>query len=123
MNQMKKKICIMTGNNSGIGKETALALANMGATVVMAVRSREWGEKALFEIVAVSGNRTTALMLCDLSSLDSIRSFTNEFLGIYDRLHVLINNAGAVFSRRQITVDGFEQTFIVNYLGPFLLTH
>ena len=123
MNEMKGKICIVTGCNSGIGKETALALAKMEATVVMAVRSLDRGKKALSEIVALTGNRATALMLCDLSSLDSIRRFTNEFLGTYDRLHVLINNAGAVFSKRQTSVDGFEQTFAVNYLGPFLLTH
>jgi NAD(P)-dependent dehydrogenase (short-subunit alcohol dehydrogenase family) len=100
MNEMKGKVCIVTGCNSGIGKETALALAKMEATVVMAVRSLDRGKKALSEIVALTGNRATALMLCDLSSLDSILRFTNEFLGTYDRLHVLINNAGAVFSKR-----------------------
>jgi len=123
MKEMQGKVCIVTGSSSGIGKETALALAHRGATVVMAVRSRERGEDALSEIVAASGNRATALMLCDLSSLASIRRFADEFRGTYDRLQVLINNAGAVFSRRQTSVDGFELTFAVNYLGPVLLTH
>lgn len=120
---MQGKVCVVTGGNSGIGKETALALADRGATVVLAVRSRERGEAARSEIVAASGNRATDLMLCDLSSLASIRRFAGEFRGTYDRLHVLVNNAGAVFSRRQTSVDGFELTFAVNYLGPFLLTH
>jgi NAD(P)-dependent dehydrogenase (short-subunit alcohol dehydrogenase family) len=123
MDEMQGKVCVVTGSNSGIGKETALALAHRGATVVMAARSQERGEAAISEIVAASGNQATALMVCDLSSMASIRRFADEFWGTYDRLHVLINNAGAVFSRRQTSVDGFELTFAVNYLGPFLLTH
>jgi len=123
MSQMKGKICIVTGSNSGIGKETALALANMGATVVMVVRSPERGEKARAEIVNRTGNTATDLMICDLSSMDSIRQFTNEFENKYDRLDALINNAGVVLSKRQTTVDGFERTLAVNYLGLFLLTY
>jgi NAD(P)-dependent dehydrogenase (short-subunit alcohol dehydrogenase family) len=120
---MKDKVCIVTGSNSGIGKETALALANLGAKVVMVVRDKERGEKALSEIIKKTGRHNTVLMICDLSSLNSIRHFTKEFTDTYDGLNVLINNAGAVFDKRQITVDGFERTLAVNYLGPFLLTH
>jgi NAD(P)-dependent dehydrogenase (short-subunit alcohol dehydrogenase family) len=123
MDEMNGKICIVTGSNSGIGKETALALTNMGATVVMAVRNRERGEKARSEIIDKSGSRDVRLMICDVSSLESIRRFTHEFKESYPKLDVLVNNAGAVFSKRQITVDGFERTLAVNYLGPFLLTH
>ena len=122
MNEMKDKVCIVTGSNSGMGKETALALANMGAKVVMVVRNPERGEKALAEIISKTGNHSTALMVCDLSSMDSIRYFVREFKNKYDRLDVLVNNAGAIFSKRQTTVDGFERTLAVNYLGLFLLT-
>jgi NAD(P)-dependent dehydrogenase (short-subunit alcohol dehydrogenase family) len=120
--KMQGNVCIVTGSNSGIGRETALALAAMDATVVMAVRNRERGEKARIEIIEETGNKATDLMMCDVSSADSIRLFANEFKDKYDKLDVLINNAGAVFGKRQTTPDGFEQTFAVNYLGAFLLT-
>ena len=120
---MKGKTCIVTGSNSGIGKETAKTLADMEATVVMVVRNQDRGEKAKKQIIDETGNHSTSLMICDLSSMDSIRQFTEEFKDRFDRLDVLINNAGAVFSKRQITIDGFEETLTVNYLGPFLLTY
>jgi NAD(P)-dependent dehydrogenase (short-subunit alcohol dehydrogenase family) len=116
-------VCIVTGSNSGIGKATALALAEMGAQVVMVVRNTERGKEARLEIIEESGSNSVDLMICDLSSMESIRSFAAEFKNGYNRLDVLVNNAGAVFSKRQVTVDGFEQTFAVNYLAPFLLTH
>jgi NAD(P)-dependent dehydrogenase (short-subunit alcohol dehydrogenase family) len=119
---MQGKVCIVTGSNSGIGKETALALAGMGAVVVMAVRNRERGERARSEIVEKTGDQATDLMICDVSSIESIRRFAREYKEKYDRLDVLINNAGAVFSKRQVTPDGVEMTLVVNYLGPFLLT-
>ena len=120
---MKGKICVVTGSNSGIGRETALALANMGATVVMAVRNQERGQKARNEIVDKTGNNATDMMICDVSSKESIRNFAKTFTSKYDRLDVLINNAGAVFFKRQTTHHGFERTLAVDYLGPFLLTH
>jgi NAD(P)-dependent dehydrogenase (short-subunit alcohol dehydrogenase family) len=123
MSEMKGKVCIVTGSNSGIGKETALALASMGASVVMVVRNQERGEKARAEIVDKTGSDTTALMICDLSSMNSVRQFAIEFKDQHDRLDVLINNAGALVGKRQNAVDGFETTLAVNYLGPFLLTH
>jgi len=123
MSNMEGKVCIVTGSNSGIGKETASGLAEMGAKVVMVVRNRENGEKAKSEIVARTGNKSVDLMICDLSLMDSIRHFSAEFKSRYDRLNVLINNAGAVFSRRQVTTEDFERTLAVNYLAPFLLTH
>jgi NAD(P)-dependent dehydrogenase (short-subunit alcohol dehydrogenase family) len=119
---MRGNVCIVTGSNSGIGRETALALAAMDATVVMVVRNRERGEKARVEIIEETGNKATDLMICDVSSADSIRLFADEFKDRYDRLDVLINNAGAVFGKRQTTPDGFERTFAVNHLGAFLLT-
>ncbi|MFQ5831378.1 MAG: SDR family oxidoreductase [Candidatus Thorarchaeota archaeon] len=123
VSNMNGKVCIVTGSNSGIGKETALALAELDATVVMVVRNAERGEAARSEIVDETGNNRIDLMLCDLSSIDSIRQFAKEFTAKYDRLDVLINNAGAAYHKRQVTVDGFEQTFAVNYIGPFLLTY
>jgi len=123
MTDMDGKVCIVTGSNSGIGKETALALAEMGATVVMAVRDAEKGENARAEILEQTGNTKTDLMICDVASLDSIRQFAREFTEKYDRLDVLINNAGCTIHKRQVTIDGFERTLAVNYLGPFLLTH
>ena len=120
---MEGKVCIVTGSNSGIGKETALALAGMGATVVMVVRNPEKGKKALEEMVSKTGNKSVSLMICDLSSLVSIRRFVEEFKRRFDRLDVLINNAGAEFAKRQETAEGFEQTLAVDYLAPFLLTH
>jgi len=123
MSEMQNKICIVTGSNSGIGKETAISLAKMGAAVVMVVRSKERGEKAQKEIMKQSGNNSVDLMICDLSSMESIRHFAKEFKKKYKRLGVLVNNAGAVYNKREITPEGFERTFAVNYLGPFLLTH
>ena len=123
MSGMKGKICIITGSNSGIGKETAIGLAEMGATIVMVVRDQGRGEKARTEIVNQTGNSSVDLMICDLSSMNSIRHFAEEFKKKHDRLDVLMNNAGATFSKREVTSEGFERNFAVNYLGPFLLTH
>jgi len=120
---MKDKVVIVTGSNSGIGKETALALAEMGATVVSVVRNKELGEQACEFIVTETGNESVDMMLCDLSSMSTIREFAEEFKSKYDRLDVLINNAGAVFNKREVTPEGFERTLAVNYLAPFLLTH
>jgi NAD(P)-dependent dehydrogenase (short-subunit alcohol dehydrogenase family) len=122
MSRINGKVCVVTGSNSGIGKETALALSGMGATVVMAVRDRERGEKARAEIVGETGKDAIHLMICDLSSMDSVRQFAKEFRRKYDRLHALVNNAGVFVGKREVTVDGFERTLAVNYLAPFLLT-
>jgi NAD(P)-dependent dehydrogenase (short-subunit alcohol dehydrogenase family) len=95
----------------------------MSATVVMVVRNRERGEKAQAKIVNETGNHDTHLMICDLSSMTSVRDFAKQFKGQYERLDVLVNNAGVVLGSRQTTVDGFERTLSVNYLAPFLLTY
>jgi len=120
---MQGKICMVTGANSGIGKATALALAQMGATVVMVCRDRARGEEARSEITTKSRNNAVDLLLADLSSQQSIRQLVEHFKQRYTQLHVLINNAGAAFPGRRETVDGLEMTFAVNYLAPFLLTH
>lgn len=119
---MDGNVIIVTGSNSGIGKATAKALAGMGATVVLAVRNRERGEMARAEIAEATGNKSVSVMVCDLASRDSIKRFSEEFRSRHDRLDVLINNAGAVFAKRQLSVDGIESSMAVNYIGPFLLT-
>ncbi|RMH01141.1 MAG: SDR family oxidoreductase [Chloroflexi bacterium] len=123
MSDMKGKICMVTGANAGIGKQTALELAKMGATVVLVCRNRARGEAAQAEIRQVSGNDQVDLLLADLSSQQSIHELAKTFKEKYDRLHVLVNNAGAWFQNRQLSVDGIEMTFALNHLGYFLLTH
>ena len=120
---MKEKVCIVTGANSGIGKITALELAKLGATVVMLCRDKDRGEEAQSEIKTESENESIDLMLADLSSQQSIRQFASDYQKKYDKLHVLINNAGVNPSKRYETVDGIEKTFAINTLAPFLLSN
>jgi len=120
---MKDKIVMITGANSGIGKAASLALANMGATVVMVARNKEKGEAAKAEIIRESGNSSVDLLLADLSSLESVRQLATEFQKKYPKLHVLINNAGLFNQGRHVTTDGYENTFATNYLAAFLLTN
>jgi NAD(P)-dependent dehydrogenase (short-subunit alcohol dehydrogenase family) len=120
---MKDKVVMITGSNSGIGKAASLALAKMGATVVMVARSKERGEAARSEIIRKSQNSLVDLLLADLSSLESVRQLASDFRRKYSKLHVLINNAGLFNQRRRVTVDGYENTFATNYLASFLLTN
>jgi NAD(P)-dependent dehydrogenase (short-subunit alcohol dehydrogenase family) len=115
------RIILVTGGNSGIGKAAALALSKAGAKVVLTSRSRERAEAAAAEIAAASGNEVTGLAL-DFSAKANINAFADTFLTRFDRLDVLVNNAGALFTSRQASADGFELTWAVNHLGPFLLT-
>jgi NAD(P)-dependent dehydrogenase (short-subunit alcohol dehydrogenase family) len=114
---------MVTGANSGLGKETALGLAKMDAHVVMVCRNQAKGEKVQDEIKQSSGNSNVDLLLADLSSQQSIRQLVRDFTQRYDRLHVLINNAGSVFLQRRLSVDGIEMTFALNHLASFLLTN
>jgi NAD(P)-dependent dehydrogenase (short-subunit alcohol dehydrogenase family) len=120
---MGGKVCMVTGANSGIGKATALGLASLGATVVMVCRSQERGEAALAEIKQKSRNERIFLLLADLASQAAIRKLAEDFNKQFSALHVLINNAGIIPRKRQVTVDGFETQFAVNHLAPFLLTN
>ena len=119
--ELKGKIVVVTGANSGIGKATARQLADLGATVVLACRCKERAEAALCELNCVDG-RCFDLMMLDLADLDSVRAFAKAFAEKYDRLDALINNAGILGRHRAETKQGFEQSFGVNYLGAFLLT-
>ena len=120
---MKEKTIMVTGANSGIGKAASLALAKMGATVVMVARNREKAEAAQSDIIRESQNNSIDLLLADLSSLESVRQLAEEFRKKYSGLHVLINNAGLFNQRRSVTTDGYENTLATNYLAPFLLTN
>lgn len=117
------QVCIVTGANSGIGYHTAKGLAEMGATVVMVVRNMDKGETAMTEIKEATGSNSIYLMHCDVSDMASVDRFTNAFKERFMCLNVLINNAGAAFSKRQETEAGFEKTIATNYLGLFRLTH
>ena len=115
-------MALVTGGTSGIGKATAMALSAMGADVVVVGRDPERGEKAAAEIRAQTGGRVD-LALADLSSQAEVRALAGEFRRRYDRLDVLVNNAGLVQSKRTETPDGIETTFAINHLAPFLLTN
>lgn len=119
---MKDKICIVTGGNSGIGKATVAGLARRGATVVSACRSVDRGEAALAEVAAETGSKALHVMKLDLASLASVRAFAAAFAARFARLDVLVENAGVMTARRQLTVDGLEMDFGVNHVGHFLLT-
>ncbi len=120
---MQNKIILVTGGTGGIGKQTALALAKTGAQVIVTGRSKTSGESAVAEIKQASGNAKVDLLIGDLSAQADVRSLAEQFKVKFDRLDVLINNAGLAASQRKLTVDGIESNFAVNMVAPFLLTH
>jgi len=117
------KVIIITGANSGMGKAISIKIAETGANVVMLCRDKRRGEEALNDVIKKSKSNLVNLMLCDLGSLKSIRDFCEEFKVQYNRLDVLVNNAGVIIPGRHETSDGFELQFGVNHLGHFLLTN
>ena len=122
-NKNDPKTIIITGATSGIGKETAIALAKLGETVIFTARTKAAGEVARREIREQSGNERVEYFECNLASLVSIKKFSDDFKDRYERLDVLINNAGVMEHERKVSRDGFEMDFAVNYLAPFLLTN
>src|SRR6266516_3040707 len=122
MTEIAGKVVIITGGNTGIGKEAAFGLAGLGARVVITSRNEERGRSARQEIAERSGNDSVEVMSLDLASFSSIRSFAADALERFEHLDVLVNNAGLILYRRAETQEGFEETFGVNHLGPFLLT-
>jgi NAD(P)-dependent dehydrogenase (short-subunit alcohol dehydrogenase family) len=120
---MEGKVVLITGGTSGIGRAAATALAAMGAEVAVTGRSRQRGEAAVEEIRDTSGNERVSLMLADLAVQTEVRGLAEEFRERYDRLDVLVNNAGIIQSKRTETPDGLELTLAVNHLAPFLLTN
>jgi len=120
---LNERVFVVTGANSGIGKAIALGLARLGGTVVVACRNANRGEAARQDIVRDSGNPRVSVEIVDLASEASVRSFAKEFQQTHPRLSVLVNNAGVYTSHRDVTPDGLERQFEVNYLSGFLLTH
>ncbi len=120
---IKDQIVLITGGTGGIGKQTALTLAKMGAQVVITGRSQTSGEAAVQELKQFSGKQQVELLLADLSTRQGIHSLVEQFSQRYARLDVLINNAGLAAAKRELTADGIESGFAVNVLAPFMLTH
>jgi NAD(P)-dependent dehydrogenase (short-subunit alcohol dehydrogenase family) len=117
------KIALVTGANSGLGKETAIGLAKQGYRVIMVARSRERGETAQREIISASNSASVDLLIADLSSQREIRELANIVANQYPQLDLLVNNVGNSFMTRQLSPDGIEMSLAVNHLASFLLTH
>lgn len=120
---MGNRICLVTGATSGIGAATALGLAGLGATVVIVGRHAGKCAREVREIRRKTGNAAIGALVADLSSQEDIRRVAREFEERYERLDVLVNNAGGYFRERQVSVDGLEMTFALNHLAYFLLTN
>jgi NAD(P)-dependent dehydrogenase (short-subunit alcohol dehydrogenase family) len=119
---MKGKTVVVTGANSGIGFETAAGLAGAGARTLLTARDAQRGRAAVQAIIERTGNQEVELVALDLASLVSVRAAAADVLERCPHLDVLVNNAGLVLTARRETTDGFEMTFGVNLLGPFLFT-
>src|SRR5262245_55083634 len=120
---MSGKTCLVTGATAGIGEVTARELARRGACVVIVGRSQERCEATVAAIRRETGNPSVEFLVADLSSQAEIRRLAREFLGRHRRLHVLVNNAGALFDQRRESADGIEMTLALNHLAYFLLTN
>jgi len=116
------RVILVTGANSGIGRAAAQALAAAGAAVIVSGRSETRVAAAVDAIRAATGNPDVQPLAMDLASLASVREAAAEVLDRWERLDVLINNAGVILSERQLSAEGYEMTFTVNHLGHFLLT-
>ena len=117
--EMNDKTVLITGGTGGIGKQTALALAKMGAQVMVSGRSQAGGETAVTELKQLSGNPNIGLLLGDLATQTGVHSLAAQFQQEYGRLDVLINNAGLAATERRLTEDGIEADFAVNVVAPF----
>jgi NAD(P)-dependent dehydrogenase (short-subunit alcohol dehydrogenase family) len=113
---------VITGTTSGIGEETAIALAKKDHALYLLVRNTEKGEQLKQRLIAETGNQHIFIVRCDLADMKSVKAAADELKAKLFAVNVLINNAGGIFNERELTKDGFEMTFAVNHLGPFLLT-
>lgn len=120
---MRGKVVMVTGATNGIGKETARELARMGATTIIVGRNPQKGRAVVSELQRDTGNPDIELMIADLSLQADIHPLAAQFKAKYDRLDVLVNNAGTMYQQREVTSEGIEQTWALNHLGYFLLTH
>ena len=114
---------MVTGGTAGIGLVTARELASRGAKVIVVGRNAERGRQSTQEVRRETGNQAVEFLSADLSSQAQVRSLAKAFLARHRRLHVLVNNAGALYALRQESADGIELTLALNHLGPFLLTN
>ena len=119
---MDGKTVVITGGNSGIGKAAAVDLARAGARVVITARNEQRGTAARDDIASTSGSDRVGLSVFDLADLASVRAGAADLLERCPRIDVLLNNAGLILSERTLSADGYEATFAINHLGPFLLT-
>jgi NAD(P)-dependent dehydrogenase (short-subunit alcohol dehydrogenase family) len=120
---MQGRVCLVTGANRGLGKATAGGLARQGATVVMLGRDAMRVALASDDVRRQSANPDVSYVVVDLASLASVRKAADEIAARFRAIHVLVNNAGVNLARHAVSPDGFEMTFAVNHLGPFLLTN
>jgi len=120
---LEGRVALVTGATSGIGQETAVGLAARGARVVVVGRDPGRAEAARKDVVERSGNPDVEVLLADFASLEAVRGLAREFSERHPALHLLVNNAGIVMTRRELTADGHETTLAVNHLAPFLLTN
>ncbi|HEY7861219.1 MAG TPA: SDR family oxidoreductase [Gemmatimonadaceae bacterium] len=122
LSRMEGRVCVVTGATNGIGKETALGLARLGATVVIVARNVERAALTANEIERETGNKNVEMVIADFASLGAVRAAAGEIARRHPALHVLVNNAGRASKKRTVSTDGFEMTFAVNHLAPFLFT-
>ena len=120
---MNGKVCLVTGATDGIGKVSARVLAELGAKVIIVGRNPEKSAFVLAELRSISGNENIDLLMADLAVMQEVRDLAEQVISRYDRLDVLLNNAGGYFTKHEITSDGLEMTFALNHMSYFLLTN
>ena len=118
---LRDKVCLITGPTQGIGRAATLAIAKLSPKLVLVVRDPVRGAELADEIRA-AGNPNVELLIGDLSKQADVRRIASEFLARHDRLHLLVNNAGAIFMQRQLSSDGLEMTFALNHMAYFVIT-
>jgi NAD(P)-dependent dehydrogenase (short-subunit alcohol dehydrogenase family) len=119
---LRGRVCLVTGASRGLGKETALGLARLGASVLLLARDERLGDAAAADVARRSGNTNVAAVVADLASFADVRSAAAQIRERHPALHVLVHNAGVNSARRKLSADGIELTLAVNHLAPFLLT-
>jgi len=123
MTNMNGKVCLVTGATDGIGKVSARVLAELGAKVIIVGRNPEKSAIVLAELRSISGNKNIDLLMADLAVMQEVRDLAEQVISRYDRIDVLLNNAGGYFTKHEITSDGLEMTFALNHMSYFLLTN
>ena len=123
LNRIDGKIVLITGATNGLGLITARELAQRGGTIVLVGRDTSRAQAAAEQVAGQTGGAPVHTLIADLSSQEQVRALAAAFQAQFPRLDVLVNNAGAVFARRQHSVDGIEMTLALNHLAPFLLTN